>query len=110
VILLAVILLIVFTSIPAPWNVVVLAIAAVLEVFEIGLLRRWSKRLDKSTARTTGAEALIGEVAEVVQPCRPVGQVKVRGELWEARCDEGADTGETVKVKSLSGLALVVVR
>jgi membrane protein implicated in regulation of membrane protease activity len=110
VIFLAVILLVVFASIPAPWNVVFIAIACVLEVFEIVLLRRWSKRLDKSIARTTGPEALIGERAEVVQPCRPVGMVQLNGELWEARCEEGADTGETVKVKSLSGLALVVDR
>lgn len=109
-ILLAIILLVVFASVPTPWNVVLIAVACVLEVFEIAFLRRWSKRLDKRLARTTGPEALIGEQAEVVQPCRPDGMVQLNGELWEARCEEGADTGETVKVKSLSGLKLVVVR
>jgi membrane protein implicated in regulation of membrane protease activity len=110
VVLLAVILLVVFASVAAPWNVVLIAIACVLEVGEIALLRRWSKRLDKRIRPTTGSEALIGERAEVVQPCRPDGMVQLNGELWEARCEEGAGTGETVKVKSLSGLKLVVVR
>jgi membrane protein implicated in regulation of membrane protease activity len=110
VILLAIILVVVFASVPAPWNVVLIAVACVLEVVEIAFLRRWSKRLDKRLVRTAGPEALIGEQAEVIEPCRPDGMVQLNGELWEARCEEGADTGETVRVKSLSGLKLVVVR
>jgi membrane protein implicated in regulation of membrane protease activity len=110
VILLAIILVVVFASVPAPWNLVLIAVACVLEVVEIAFLRRWSKRLDKRLVRTTGPEALIGEEAEVTEPCRPDGMVQLNGELWEARCEEGADTGETVRVKSLSGLKLVVVR
>jgi membrane protein implicated in regulation of membrane protease activity len=34
----------------------------------------------------------------------------VHGELWEARCDDGADAGETVHVDAVDGLALVVSR
>jgi len=74
------------------------------------LLWLWAKRLDRRTKRTTGAEAMIGETADVVQACRPNGMVQLRGELWEARCEEGADVGETVRVASLDGLTLVVVR
>lgn len=109
-VLLLAILLVVLASVPSPWNVVVLAVACVLEVVEIALLRRWSRRLDAGTKQTTGAEGLIGEQAQVVQPCRPNGTVHVHGELWEARCDAGADTGEIVRVKSLEGLKLVVAR
>jgi len=108
VILLLAILIVVFVSVPSPWNVVVLAVACVLEVFEIALLRRWAKRLDRSTVRTTGAEAMIGQRAEVVAACRPTGTVQLRGELWEARCEGGAGTGEMVHVKSVDGLTLIV--
>jgi membrane-bound serine protease (ClpP class) len=101
---------VVFASIEPPWNVVLLAVACVLEVVEIVLLRRWSKRLDRRSKRMTGAEALIGEAAEVVEPCRPEGLVHVHGELWQAHCDAGADVGETVRVTSLNGLKLVVAR
>ena len=73
-------------------------------------LRRWAKRIDRRTKRTTGVEAMIGQAAEVVQACRPAGMVQLRGELWEARCDDGADEGDAVRVESLDGLTLVVVR
>jgi membrane-bound serine protease (ClpP class) len=110
VVLLLAILVVVFASVPTPWNVVVLAVACLLEVGEIVLLRRWARRLDHRTKKTTGAEGLIGQRAEVVEPCRPNGTVHVHGELWEARCDSGADTGDIVRVKSLEGLKLVVAR
>ena len=109
-VLLVAILLVVFAPIPSPWNAVLILVACVLEVVEIMILRRWSKRLDKRTKRTTGAEALIGQPAQVIEPCRPDGMVQLHGELWAARCEEGADTGETVTVKSLVGLELVVAR
>jgi membrane protein implicated in regulation of membrane protease activity len=32
----------------------------------------------------------------------------VLGELWEARCAEGADVGERVRIEALDGLTLVV--
>jgi membrane protein implicated in regulation of membrane protease activity len=34
--------------------------------------------------------------------------VRVQGELWEATCPEGADSGETVRVSRVEGLILVV--
>ena len=38
----------------------------------------------------------------------PVGTVRVNGELWAARCAEGAASGETVRVNGVDGLTLVV--
>jgi len=110
VVLLLVVLLVVFASVPSPWNVVLIAIACVLEVVEIVLLRKWSLRIGRRTEDTTGVEALIGAPARVIQACRPDGMVHVHGELWEAHCDAGADIGDTVRVKSLDGLRLVVAR
>jgi membrane-bound serine protease (ClpP class) len=51
---------------------------------------------------------MVGETAEVVVPCRPSGQVRVHGELWEARCAAGADIGQDVRITALEGLTLVV--
>ena len=56
-----------------------------------------------------GSETLIGKHA-VVAACRPLGQVVVDGEQWEARCADGAGTGETVTIVSRDGLVLVVER
>ena len=55
-----------------------------------------------------GPEAMIGKPATVVERCRPTGQVRVHGELWEATCTAGADVGETVRIVALEGLTLVV--
>lgn len=109
-ILLLAILLIIFASPSLAWDVVILAVACVLEIFEISILRRWSKRIDRRTKRTTGSEAMVGEHAQVVEPCHPTGTVHLRGELWKARCEGGADTGDTVEVKAVDGLTLVVAR
>jgi membrane protein implicated in regulation of membrane protease activity len=44
----------------------------------------------------------------VVLACRPEGQIRVRGELWRARCDVHASVGETVSVRAAEGLTLLV--
>jgi membrane protein implicated in regulation of membrane protease activity len=106
ILILAIILTVLFLD--PPWSIVVLVVACLLEVVEIFFLRRWSKRIDRKTATTTGAEAMIGQPAEVVEECQPVGTVRVHGELWAARCSEGAARGATVRVKGVDGLTLVV--
>ena len=87
-----------------PWNLLVILGGLAIETGELAwglsLARRWKPK--------TGAEAMIGEKAEVVRACRPLGDVRVQGELWAARCDEGADIGETVRIERIDGLTLVV--
>jgi membrane protein implicated in regulation of membrane protease activity len=92
---------------PAPWGYIAVAAAAVYEVGEIGVLIWYSRR----RRATTGAEALPGTVGTVVEACRPLGQIRLEGELWRARCDDGADPGDTVVVEALaSDLTLIVHR
>jgi membrane-bound serine protease (ClpP class) len=101
--LVAAILLALFV-LPSPWGIVAVAGAAVLEVGETAFWIWLSKRRRPQV----GAEALIGATAEVVTACRPVGNVRVVGELWRARCEAGADPGDTVRIRGLEGLTLVV--
>jgi membrane protein implicated in regulation of membrane protease activity len=91
---------------PAPWSYVVVIAAAVYEAVEIGFFVWYSRR----RAATTGAEALPGSTAVVVEACRPLGQVRLAGELWRARCEEGADVGETVVVEALGPDLTLIVR
>ncbi len=89
---------------PEPWGLILLPIAALIEVGELYLWIRFLRRY----RITTGAEGLIGERAEVIQECAPMGRVKVRGEIWSARCERPAEPGETVTIAAVDGLTLVV--
>jgi membrane-bound serine protease (ClpP class) len=59
---------------------------------------------------TVGVETLVGASAEVVTPLTPVGQVRIQGELWRARCETQAVAGERVRVRGIDGLTLLVER
>jgi membrane-bound serine protease (ClpP class) len=98
----AIILALLFLS--WPWNLLVILGGLTIEAGEL----TWGLRLARKWRPVTGAEAMIGEEAEVVTRCRPDGQVRIQGELWGARCEAGADVGETVRVERLDGLTLVV--
>jgi membrane protein implicated in regulation of membrane protease activity len=87
-----------------PWNWVVVAVGATLEIAETGLFVWWSKR----RRAAVGTETLVGRRAVVSVDCRPHGQVRVAGEIWQARCDAGAGVGDAVVVREVRGLMLVV--
>jgi len=102
------ILLVILVPVPEPWGAVVIIVGCLLEVGEIFVLRHWSRRMGRRMKPTTGAEAMVGKTATVVTPCRPGGSVRIHGELWEARCTDGADPGATVRVDAVDGLTLLV--
>jgi membrane protein implicated in regulation of membrane protease activity len=91
---------------PWPWNLVVVLSGAILEVGEVV----WGRRLARRWRPKTGAETMVGQTAVVVVPCRPNGQVRLHGELWEASCATGADVGEAVRITARQDLTLVVER
>jgi membrane protein implicated in regulation of membrane protease activity len=90
----------------SPWNFLGFAVCLVLFFGELGL---WHRTV-RDRRQVVGAQTLIGREAVVTQSCRPDGQVRLNGELWEARCEEGADQGETVRVSGREGLKLLVER
>ena len=100
-IFLAIALLLVLSS---PWNVVAFLVLLPLWVLELFGWNRTTKRHRKAV----GAETLIGREAVVSAPCRPVGQVRLDGEIWEARCEAGAGTGDRVRVVGRNRLTLIV--
>ncbi len=91
---------------PGAWDVPVVAAGAALEATEGILWYRWSRR----RRAAVGAEALIGELAEVVDRLTPEGRVRFKGELWNARTvsPEPIDPGRRVRILALEGLTLVV--
>jgi membrane protein implicated in regulation of membrane protease activity len=84
--LLGAILLAIFV-VPWPWGLVV-------------AMLRWSRR----RRAVTGAEALIGQRAIVATPT----QVRIAGELWEARSSHVLVRGEEVVVRGVEELTLLV--
>jgi membrane-bound serine protease (ClpP class) len=101
---LIIVALVLLFVLPDPWNVIVAAVCAVLGLGELYL---WNRTV-RNRRKVVGAQTLVGQRGEVREPCRPLGQVFVAGELWRARCDEGADVGTSVRVTAVDGLTLVV--
>jgi membrane protein implicated in regulation of membrane protease activity len=103
---LAVALLLAIFVLDEPWDVIVVVGALVLEVGEIFGWMWYTKRRRVQV----GAETLIDLEALVLKPCRPRGQVRVQGEIWEAYCEDGADIGDSVRITGRDGLTLFVSR
>ncbi len=101
---LVVALLLAFFVLDGPWDVLVVVGALVLEVGEILFWFWYSKRRRVQV----GAETLIGLPGVVITACRALGQVRVGGEIWAARCATGADVGTEVRVEGRDDLTLVV--
>jgi membrane-bound serine protease (ClpP class) len=89
---------------PAPWNVLGICVAALVEVGEIYLWRRF---LSRYRVRG-GAEGMIGERGEVIEACEPSGRVRVHGEIWAAVAADGQSfaPGDRVRVLAVNGLTV----
>lgn len=90
--------------VPDAWRLPVIGLAVVLEIAETLF---WMRLSGRARARA-GPETMIGELATVVTHCDPLGEVRIHGELWRARCRVPAQVGERVRVRELDGLTLVV--
>jgi membrane-bound serine protease (ClpP class) len=90
--------------VPSPWGIPLVVGAAIVELAETWFWVRLSRR----RRIAVGAETLIGAEAVVTEPCRPLGQVRLRGEIWQARCEAGGDPGERVRVTGREDLVLLV--
>jgi len=83
--------------VPAPWNVVLVVGAAVVEGLEVWFFRWWTRR----RRSVVGVEALVGESATATTALDPIGHVRVVGELWRARSDRPIAAGERVVIRAL---------
>jgi membrane protein implicated in regulation of membrane protease activity len=97
--LLGAILLAIF-FLPSPWGLVAVLAGGLIDVAESLVLLKWSRR----RRAVTGVEALIGKTAVVSSPT----QVRVAGEIWEARSDRVLVPGDEVVVHGVEGLTLLV--
>ena len=99
--LLAVVLLI---FVPWPWSL----LAALLSCFAfVGEVAFWQSRIRHRKVQT-GVENLVGSTGEVIEPLTPRGQIRVLGELWQARASSEVPRGASVRVVKVDGLTLDV--
>jgi membrane protein implicated in regulation of membrane protease activity len=93
-----------FIFLPSPWNVFGGFAALVLFCFEVGY---WQRRMRHQEVQT-GVGTLVGATGEVSEPLAPVGQIRVRGEVWEAHSSSELSPGTRVRVIAVNGLTLEV--
>jgi membrane-bound serine protease (ClpP class) len=96
--------LVLLLVLPGPWNVVGAAVCVILFLPELAF---WNHKV-KGRKAVTGVQTLVGRTATVAKTCRPRGQVRVDGELWEAECAAGADPGAEVRIVAVRRLLLTV--
>jgi membrane protein implicated in regulation of membrane protease activity len=92
------------TVLPAPWGWIAIIAAGAIDVAETAFFVRWSKR----RRAVVGAGTLVGRRAVVVRALSPGGQVKLDGEVWEARASTDVEPGREVVVTAIEGLVLDV--
>ena len=102
--ILALILALVF--LPLPWALLVIALAAVLELSLWFFGIRYSRR----RRAQVGVQTMIGTVGEAITTLSPDGQVKVDGEIWQAHGPPEIRAGDQVRITGVKGLTLEVER
>ncbi len=91
-------------------NLLILLIGAVVlfEIFEHVVIPLIGYVLSRRKRPISGAEAMIGKVAEVKLWHKTKGQVFVDGELWQAICKVSMVKGDKAIVREVDGLTLKV--
>jgi membrane protein implicated in regulation of membrane protease activity len=99
-VLLVVGILLAIFVLPWPWGLAAAVGGGILDITESVLLLRWSRRRRSAV----GPDALVGKRGVVVSPT----QIRVQGELWQARSADPLVLGEEVEVTAVDGLTLEV--
>jgi membrane protein implicated in regulation of membrane protease activity len=94
-----------FAFLDPPWRWLAIGSLAAVEALEIMVWLRL-RRLRSMT----GTEAMVGAKGRALTDCAPDGQVRVKGQIWRARCPDGTAAGDDVVVTKVDGLRLEVRR
>ena len=83
--------IVLFIFLPSPWNFFAGFASIVLFVLEAAY---WQRRVRPQKAQT-GVQRLVGATGVVSERLAPSGQIRVLGEIWEARSSLRASGGRT---------------
>lgn len=81
-----------------------MAVTTALLIFGVGVAAIKAR----GRVPVTGAEQIIGSIGQVIAWRDAAGQVRVLGEVWNARAARPMQAGETVRVVGREGLTLIV--
>jgi membrane-bound serine protease (ClpP class) len=105
-------LILAFIFLPSPWNVIVVGVAALVDTVETGAFVWWSRRRRRRSRAAVGVETIVGRsgvaIGRLDSARMTTGQVRVGGEIWNARSSTALDPGTEVKVVAVEGLTLAV--
>jgi membrane-bound serine protease (ClpP class) len=97
-----------FFHVKITWAII-LAVIVVVVIFFIIMHKAVVPALRRR--KITGAEGMMGLTGKVTQALRPQGEIKIKGEYWEAKSVDGnVSLGEDVEVVGINGLVLEVKR
>ncbi|HIV61593.1 MAG TPA: NfeD family protein [Candidatus Butyricicoccus avistercoris] len=90
-----------------------LIVFAIVSAIMLGLIRPLAKDILKPKGAKTNADRIIGQFATVTEQISNAsnkGQIKVSGQIWSAKSDDGKviNEGETVKIIAIQGVKAVV--
>jgi membrane-bound serine protease (ClpP class) len=88
--------------------IVLITFVVLFEVIEHVLIPLIGYVLSRNKKPVTGAEAMVGKVAEVRLWHKNKGQVFVSGELWRAVCGVSMVRGDKAIIRDVEGLTLKV--
>jgi membrane-bound serine protease (ClpP class) len=103
-VLLILVLILALIFLPFPWSLIVIALAALLEVGLWFFGIRYSRRRKAQV----GVQTLIGMTGEAISALEPEGQIKVDGEIWRAHGPADIRAGDNVRITGVHGLTLDV--
>src|SRR5688572_23718884 len=84
---------------PSPWNVIGGLASGALGIVEVVY---WQRRMRRAKVQT-GVENLLGATGDVTEELAPTGNVRVLGELWQARSISELSRGSRVRVVAVHG-------
>ena len=90
-----------------------LIVFAVVSAVMLCLIRPLTTDILKPKGAKTNADRIIGETAivtEQISNASNKGQIKISGQIWSAKSDDGniINEGETVKIIAISGVKAIV--
>ena len=99
-------------GIPYIWQVVLFVAGSIILLV---VTRPFAKRMLHKDAQPTNSDRIIGHLGVVIEEINDMqntGQIKVLGQIWSARTEDGeiVEKGESVRVNAIVGVKAVVKR